>query len=98
MHTVIRTYSDPELADQLATRSDEVEELMSDVPGLRSYYLVRTAEGCTTITVCDDERGTDESSRRAAEWLREHASEIPSTAPQVTSGEVLIHAGVTARV
>ena len=98
MHAVIRTYTDPTLADQLAGRSGEIEEIISDVQGFRSYYLVRTTEGCTTITVCDDQRGTEESTRRAAEWLRDHASEIQSTPPQVTSGEVLIHAGITARV
>ncbi len=42
MHATIRRYASRELADQLAARTDEVESLMSQVPGLRSYDLMRT--------------------------------------------------------
>jgi hypothetical protein len=99
MYAVIRTYSGgPEFADQLAARSADIEEVISPVTGFQNYFLVRTQDGCATITVCDSKAGCDESSHRAADWLRDHASEIKSTPPQTTSGEVLfqIGAGVTA--
>ena len=97
MYATIRTYRDPELADQLASRSDEVETVIGGTPGLRGYYLIRTDQGCTTITIADDEAGVEESSRRAADWLRDHASEISSSKPQVTTGEVLVTVGAGAR-
>ena len=99
MYAVIRTYSDgPELADALAARQSEIEEVISPVAGFQGYYLVRTQDGCATITVCDDKAGCDESTQRAANWLRENASEIKSTPPQITSGEILFKLGATARV
>ena len=98
MYAVIRNYPDPQLAEQLAARRSEVEEVITPVTGFQSYFLVRTDDGCATITVCDDKAGCDESTQRAANWLRENASEIKSTSPQITSGEVLFSIGAPARV
>jgi hypothetical protein len=98
MYATIRSYGDPDLADALAARSSEVESLLSSVPGFRAYHLVRTDAGTVTMTVCDDAEGCDESSRRAAEYLREHAPEIRSPAPTIASGEMLLHFAATAAV
>ncbi len=42
-----------------------------------------------TVTVCDDKAGTDESSRRAAEWVKENvdASVDP---PAITEGDTFL--------
>lgn len=96
MHATIRSYTDPDLADLLASNKDEVEALISGVPGIHSYYLVRTPEGCTSVTVGDDEAATAETTKIAAGYLRDKgASAAP---PAIASGEVLAHlgAGVTA--
>ena len=99
MYTTIRTYAgSPGLADALAARASEVEELISTIPGFQAYYLVRTAEGCATISVFDSASGADESSRRAAEWLRENAGEITSPPPTIWAGDVLVNFGAPARV
>jgi hypothetical protein len=95
MHVTMRSYSDPELAEMLVNNREDVEALISGVPGVQSYYLVRTAEGCTTITVGDDESSTAASTEAAASFLREKgASAAP---PTITGGEVLIHFGSTVR-
>jgi len=85
------------MADVLAARSDEVESLMSDVSGLRSYFLLRTDDGCASVTVCDDQAGTEQSARIAADWLRENAADISGTTPDTVSGDVIAHAGAAAR-
>jgi hypothetical protein len=92
----MRSYNDLELADMLVSNREEVEALISGVPGVQSYYLVRTAEGCTTITVGDDESSTAASTEAAAGFLREKGSSAPP--PTIASGDVLIHfgSGVTA--
>jgi hypothetical protein len=75
MYAVVRTYSGQgasELFDQLEQRNDEVKELIGGVPGFVSYTACRSAEGGVTVTVCQDKTGTDESSRRAAEWVKEN--------------------------
>jgi hypothetical protein len=99
MYAVIRTYTDsPGLAEELAARKSEVEEIMTPVAGFQSWFVVPTGDGCVTVTVCEDKAGCDETTERAANWLSEHASEIKSTPPQVASGEVLLQIGALARV
>ena len=96
MHATIRTYSDPELADLLTSRSDEVEEVIRGVPGVRSYTLMRTPEGIAAITVGDDEAATEASRAAAADFLRREAPNAPP--PAITEGAVIVQidAGVRA--
>ena len=88
--TVRRYEGNPELAERLASRSDEVKALMSQVPGLVSYYLIHDGSDTVTITVAQDQAGVDRSNEVAAGWLREHAADVPSTPPHITEGEVLV--------
>ena len=77
MYAVVRTYSGQgasELFDLLGQREEDVKALISGVPGFRSYAAVRSGDGGVTVTVCEDKAGTDESSRRAAEWVKENVS------------------------
>ena len=97
MHATIRRYDSPQLAELLESRSDEVESLMSGVPGLQSYFLVRTDDGCASVTICDDATGTDESTRIAGNWVRENASGLAMTAPDIAGGDVVIQIGASAR-
>jgi hypothetical protein len=70
---------------------------MSGVPGLQGYFLIRTDDGCASITICDDAAGAEESTRIAGNWVRENASGAAMAAPDITSGEVVIQAGAAAR-
>ena len=93
MYAVVRTYSGPgakELFDLLERRKADVEAVIRSVPGLVSYTLVRSEEGGMAVTVCEDKAGTDESTRLAKEWIREHASELGSELPTVEVGSVLV--------
>jgi heme-degrading monooxygenase HmoA len=92
MHAVLRSYSgNPELADALAARADEVRAAISDVPGVRGYYLIRTADGTVAVTVADDAAGTEASNATAASWLRENMPDLAVGPPQTSSGEVVIN-------
>lgn len=94
MHAVIRTYSGKgatELFDLLEKRQREVEALMRPIDGFVNYHLVRTAGGGTSVTVCRDKTGTDESVRKAREWIAANASHIRPDAPAVSEGPVLVH-------
>jgi hypothetical protein len=93
MHTTMRYYAgNTELADQLAARSDEIRSVVSAVPGFKAYYLVQLDDATVSITVCDDEAGTSESTRVAAEWLRENMPEVAASPPMVSSGTVTMSA------
>jgi uncharacterized protein YbjT (DUF2867 family) len=93
MHTTMRYYAgDSDLAGRLAARSDEIRSVISEVPGFQAYYLVKLDDATVSITVCDDEAGTAESTRVAAEWLRENMPELAGSAPMVSSGTVTLSA------
>ena len=90
MYAVIRRYTGAsQLFDELARRRSDVEQLLRSVPGFRGYYLVRSGEGGASITLCDDQAGTSESTRIAAEWVRQNVPAAAGSPPQVTEGEVL---------
>jgi hypothetical protein len=89
MYATIRSYTDPALADMLASNKDEIEAMLDAVPGVQSYVLIRTPEGCTSVTVGDDESATSASAKVAADFLRDHGA--TAAAPKIASGEVLAH-------
>ena len=91
MFASVRMYSgDPELADQLAARADEVRQVIGGVPGFRAYYMVRGERDTASVTVCEGREGAEESNRRAADWLRENMPELATSPPTVCAGEVVI--------
>jgi hypothetical protein len=93
MHTAIRKYrsSDPaELARRVETG---FVPIVKEVPGFVGYYVVDGGDGTvTSVTVCEDEGGVEESTRRAGEWVQDNVPELVEGAPDVTSGEVLVRA------
>jgi hypothetical protein len=92
MYAVVRTYSGqgaPELLDLLGQREEDVKALISGVPGFVNYAAVRSGDGGVTVTVCQDKAGTDESSRRAAEWVRENVS-ATADPPVITEGNTVL--------
>ena len=66
--------------------------VISEIPGFVAYYLVDAGGGVIISTsVFQDKAASEESNRRAAEWIREsRASRLPNP-PQVTAGEVVAH-------
>lgn len=94
MYLVVRHYKGADdLFDFYEQHEADIRELLSDLPGFRSYYFSRTKDGGgMTITICDDEAGADESTRRAAAWTKENAShikdDVPNT-PDVFEGDVV---------
>jgi hypothetical protein len=92
MYAVVRSYSGQgasELFDAPGQREDDVKSLIGGVPGFVSYAAVRTADGGTTVTVCQDQAGTDESSRRAAEWVKENIG-VTVNPPLITEGSTVV--------
>ena len=92
MYAVVRRYTGAnQLADAMMQRGADIEALLRGVPGFRAYYALRAGDGTVaTITVCDDQAGTSESSRRAAEWVRQNVSGVSVGAPQITEGETYL--------
>ena len=66
-----------------------MKALINGVPGFVSYAAVRSGDGGVTVTVCEDKTGTDESSRRAAEWVKENIS-ATANPPAITEGNTVL--------
>jgi hypothetical protein len=91
MHAVIRHYKgNVQLFDELARRTDEVEELIRGVPGFVSYSLVRTADGGFSVSVYQDQSGTQESTRRAADWIKQNVPDVAGNPPEVIEGDAIL--------
>jgi hypothetical protein len=93
MYVVVRSYSGQgasELFDLLGQREQDVTSLIGGVPGFVSYAAFRSRDGGMTVTVCQDKTGADESSRRAAEWVKENVG-TTGNPPVITEGSTLLH-------
>jgi hypothetical protein len=95
VYAVVRTYSGQgaaELFDLLGQREEDVRALMTGVPGFVSYAAVRSGDGGVAVTVCEDKAGADESSRLAADWVKENVSATVDR-PTITEGDAVLHFG-----
>ena len=93
MYAVLRRYQggSAPVIEAIIPRRAEVEQILRGVPGFVAYYAVRTGDGGVTVTVCQDQAGTAESTRRAAAWVRENLPDAAGSPPEVTEGEVVIN-------
>jgi len=93
MYGVVRRYTEASaLSEAMKENEDDVRQLISSVEGFVAYYAVQSGDSVATITICQDAKGTMESTQRAAEWVKERNISIGSGAtPEVTEGEVYIH-------
>jgi hypothetical protein len=95
MYAVVRSYSGQgasEVFDLVEQRDEDVKALIGGVPGFVSYTAFRSGDGGVTVTVCEDEAGTDESSRRAAEFVKENI-DTPVDPPEITGGTTVLQFG-----
>ncbi len=91
MYVVIRRWSGAAvLADALQQHAQEVQTLLEGVPGFVAYYATRDGDQVTTVTVCADQAGTQESTRRAQAWVHQTLADVGLAAPEITEGETFL--------
>jgi hypothetical protein len=94
MYAVVRRYtSSSDLAERVKEKRSSLEQTMSGLPGFVAYYLVNQGDAVATITICEDQAGAEASIQRAADWVRENLPDAGLSAPEITRGEVAVHAG-----
>jgi hypothetical protein len=93
MYATMRQYAGitPADFDTLMSRKADVETLIRKVPGFVQYDLVRTDGGITSLTVCNDQAGTEASSKKVAEWIGQNLPTLQANAPKITGGEDVLH-------
>jgi hypothetical protein len=88
---MVRTWTNAgALADAMQQRQQEVTDLIKGVPGFVAYYATRAGDTLTTVTVCDSQAGTQESTRLAGDWVKKNVSGAAIGAPQIAEGETFI--------
>ena len=94
MHAVIRKYTaPPDVIEEPRPKMQHLEQTMRQTPGFVAYYFLETDDGIATITITEDETGTQESMGRAAEWVQQNLQRAAALgAPEVTRGQTLIAA------
>ena len=93
MYTVVRRYTGAgPLAKGMVERRQDIEEVLRGVPGFRAYYALLTHGGTlVTVTVCNDQAGTAESTRRAAAWIQKNMAGISVSPVEITEGETFLN-------
>jgi hypothetical protein len=94
MQMITRKYSGSgtkELFDLLEKHAADVESLLRSVEGFVSYTLARSGIGGFSVTVCQDQAGIDESTKRAKDWIAKNAANMDAGAPEVSVGEVILY-------
>jgi hypothetical protein len=89
MHTVIRTYTGiPGATAQVKPKAKDLEATIRRAPGFIAYYFLETTDGITTVTVCQDRKGCDESTKLAAQWIKDNLPNVIKSPPQIIEGDL----------
>jgi hypothetical protein len=93
MYAVVRRYEGVTDPAEAARRVDEeFLPLLRQVPGFVAYYWADAGGGVMVSTgVFQDRAGAEESTGRAADFVRDHLASLLPNPPQVTAGEVVAH-------
>ena len=92
MYVVVRKYAGAgasELFDAIEEREADVKEVIGGTPGFISYAAFRDDNGGTTVTSCEDKAGVEESSKRAADWVKENV-DTSVDPPEIHEGSAFI--------
>jgi len=65
-------------------------EASCGVPGFVAYYATRAGDTLTSVTVCETQAGTQESTRRASDWVKQNLTGASIAAPQITELETFV--------
>jgi len=93
MRGVVREYRlDPANLDEVIRRiTDAVPSVIQTIPGFVSYAINHVGDGrLVTYSVFEDASGTQESTRRAAEWVRDNLGSLLPSAHRVTEGDLRV--------
>jgi hypothetical protein len=91
MHAAVRIYQvDPGSIDEVRRGVNEgFLPIIKDASGFQAYYALDAGLGrLTTVSVFEDRAGAEESTRMAADWIRQNMASLLPDPPEVLQGEV----------
>lgn len=93
MFTSVRCYRvKSDQMDELVKRTESgFVNIVSGAPGFVGYYLVDGGDGkLATVSVFETREGAEESTRLAADWVKDNLADLVEGPPDVTAGEVRV--------
>ena len=99
MHAAIRQYQvDPGSVDEITRGLNEgLLPRIKEVYGFQAYYAIDAGGGrMASISVFEDRAGAEESTRMAADWIRQNMASLIPNPPEVLEGEVVVHDAASA--
>lgn len=89
MFAAIRTYSVNDVDELSEIVKEGFLPIVETVPGFVAYYVVDAGDGvASSITICEDKTGVEESTSRASDWVEENALGLIESGPAVVTGVV----------
>jgi hypothetical protein len=99
MHAATRIYQvDPGSVDEFRRGVNEgFLPIIKDVYGFQAYYAIDAGGGrMATVSVFEDRAGAEESTRMAADWIRQNMASLVPNPPEVLEGEVFANEAASA--
>jgi len=91
MHAAVRRYRVRDIDALVAKVQDEFTDKIKEIDGFVGYYVIDGDDGtAASVTVGETAQAVAESTKRAADWVRESASDLVEGSPEVTVGEVRV--------
>jgi hypothetical protein len=93
MHAAIRTYRVTDIDALVRKVDEEFADQVKAIEGFVGYYVIDGGEGtAASVTVGETEAAVEESTSRAAAWVRESAADLIEGSPEVVAGAVRVRA------
>jgi hypothetical protein len=99
MYAAIRRYQvDPGSVDEVTRKINEgYLPTIKEVSGFQAYYAVDAGDGrLATVSVFEDQAGAEESTRKAADFVRQNMASLVPDPPEVLQGEVVAQEAASA--
>ena len=96
MYATIRRYTpkgnvDQKALDEFRSRiEDGFLPMAQEIRGFHSYYVVNAGKDLLSISVFEDKTGASESTRRAAQFVKQDPMKDIWGSPEILEGELLV--------
>jgi hypothetical protein len=93
MHAAVRRYRVNDIDTLVSKVESEFADQVKEIDGFVGYYVIDGDDGtAASVTVGETAEAVAESTKLAADWVRESAADLVEGNPDVTVGEVRVRA------
>jgi hypothetical protein len=93
MHAAVRKYRVTDIDTLVSLVEEGFVGQVKKIDGFVGYYVIDGGGGtAVSVTVGETADAVEQSTQRAAEWVRENAADLVQGGPEVTAGEVRVRA------